>query len=111
MTGSVRIFPREVEISCPLIIHTAVWEDKSFQSRTGRHGLKWEQNPCALTSCSVPGVYLCVCVCVCAVFTVTIVSEDGGGVRNINPGSVSMLLWKAQATGQRPPPEVHTTLS
>ena len=45
------------------------------------------------------------------VHTVTIVSEDGGGVRNINPGSVSMLLWKAQATGQRPPPEVHTTLS
>ncbi|XP_031439419.1 structural maintenance of chromosomes flexible hinge domain-containing protein 1 isoform X2 [Clupea harengus] len=42
------------------------------------------------------------------VFTVTIVSEDGGGVRNINPGSVSMLLWKAQATGQRPPPEAST---
>ncbi|XP_076146562.1 structural maintenance of chromosomes flexible hinge domain-containing protein 1 isoform X2 [Alosa pseudoharengus] len=42
------------------------------------------------------------------VFTVTVVSEDGGAVRNINPAGVSMLLWKGQATGQRPPPEAST---
>ncbi|XP_063062611.1 structural maintenance of chromosomes flexible hinge domain-containing protein 1 [Engraulis encrasicolus] len=42
------------------------------------------------------------------VFTVTVLSEDGGAVRGINPASLSMLLWKGQASGQQPPAEALT---
>ncbi|XP_036453720.1 structural maintenance of chromosomes flexible hinge domain-containing protein 1 [Colossoma macropomum] len=37
------------------------------------------------------------------VFQVTVVSEEGGPVRNASPASLSMLLWQGSASGTRPP--------
>ncbi|XP_072544127.1 structural maintenance of chromosomes flexible hinge domain-containing protein 1 [Salminus brasiliensis] len=42
------------------------------------------------------------------VFKVTVVSEEGGPVRNVSPGSLTMLLWQGSAAGNRPPPEALT---
>ncbi|XP_030635022.1 structural maintenance of chromosomes flexible hinge domain-containing protein 1 [Chanos chanos] len=36
-------------------------------------------------------------------FKVTVLSEEGGIVPNINPANISMLLWKGSSTGSRPP--------
>ncbi|XP_017327848.1 structural maintenance of chromosomes flexible hinge domain-containing protein 1 isoform X1 [Ictalurus punctatus] len=38
------------------------------------------------------------------VFKVTILSEEGGPVKNVSPSSLSMLLWQGLASGSRPPP-------
>ncbi|KAF5895762.1 structural maintenance of chromosomes flexible hinge domain-containing protein 1, partial [Clarias magur] len=40
------------------------------------------------------------------VFKVTVLSEEGGPVKNVSPSSLSMLLWEGLASGCRPPPEV-----
>lgn len=37
------------------------------------------------------------------VFTVIVMSEEGGPVRNICPANLSMLLWKGMASGSGPP--------
>uniref|UniRef100_A0A8B9H856 Structural maintenance of chromosomes flexible hinge domain containing 1 n=1 Tax=Astyanax mexicanus TaxID=7994 RepID=A0A8B9H856_ASTMX len=37
---------------------------------------------------------------------VMVVSEEGGPVKNVNPASLTMLLWQGLAAGTRPPPEV-----
>ncbi|XP_051755172.1 structural maintenance of chromosomes flexible hinge domain-containing protein 1 [Ctenopharyngodon idella] len=42
------------------------------------------------------------------VFTVVVMSEEGGPVRNISPANLSMLLWKGIASGSYPPPEAST---
>ncbi|MCI4377610.1 hypothetical protein PGIGA_G00205450 [Pangasianodon gigas] len=39
------------------------------------------------------------------VFKVTVLSEEGGPVKNVSPSSLSMLLWQGVASGSRPPPE------
>uniref|UniRef100_A0A8B9H6L9 Structural maintenance of chromosomes flexible hinge domain containing 1 n=1 Tax=Astyanax mexicanus TaxID=7994 RepID=A0A8B9H6L9_ASTMX len=39
-------------------------------------------------------------------FKVMVVSEEGGPVKNVNPASLTMLLWQGLAAGTRPPPEV-----
>ncbi|XP_022533343.2 structural maintenance of chromosomes flexible hinge domain-containing protein 1 isoform X1 [Astyanax mexicanus] len=38
-------------------------------------------------------------------FKVMVVSEEGGPVKNVNPASLTMLLWQGLAAGTRPPPE------
>lgn len=42
------------------------------------------------------------------VFTVAVLSEDGGPVRNICPASLSMLLWQGSASGSPPSSEAST---
>ncbi|XP_056603015.1 structural maintenance of chromosomes flexible hinge domain-containing protein 1 [Triplophysa dalaica] len=42
------------------------------------------------------------------VFTVGVLSEEGGPVRNICPASLSMLLWEGSAVGSRPSSEAST---
>ncbi|KAI5104111.1 structural maintenance of chromosomes flexible hinge domain-containing protein 1 [Silurus meridionalis] len=37
------------------------------------------------------------------VFKVTVLSEEGGPVKNLSPSSLSMLLWPGLASGARPP--------
>ncbi|XP_072566865.1 structural maintenance of chromosomes flexible hinge domain-containing protein 1 isoform X1 [Paramormyrops kingsleyae] len=37
------------------------------------------------------------------VFSVTVLSEDGGAIRNLSPASISMLMWKGESMGPRPP--------
>jgi len=39
-------------------------------------------------------------------FTVFVMAEEGGPVKNICPASLSMLLWKGIASGSRPHPAV-----
>ncbi|KAK3546292.1 hypothetical protein QTP70_025718 [Hemibagrus guttatus] len=38
------------------------------------------------------------------VFKVTVLSEEGGPMKNVSPSSLSMLLWQGLASGSRPPP-------
>ncbi|XP_060788894.1 structural maintenance of chromosomes flexible hinge domain-containing protein 1 isoform X2 [Neoarius graeffei] len=40
------------------------------------------------------------------VFIVTVLSEEGGPVKNVSPSNLSMLLWQGLASGSRPPPGV-----
>ncbi|KAL4635247.1 structural maintenance of chromosomes flexible hinge domain-containing protein 1 [Arapaima gigas] len=42
------------------------------------------------------------------VFSVTVVSEEGASIRNLNPASMSMMLWKGEASGSRPPSNAET---
>lgn len=44
------------------------------------------------------------------VFTVVVISEEGGPVRNISPAKLSMLLWKSIVSGSCPPADVSDTL-
>ncbi|KAI1889131.1 hypothetical protein AGOR_G00175910 [Albula goreensis] len=37
------------------------------------------------------------------VFAVTVMSEDGSAIKNLNPASISMLMWKGESSGPRPP--------
>uniref|UniRef100_UPI003AAAAD97 structural maintenance of chromosomes flexible hinge domain-containing protein 1 n=1 Tax=Centroberyx gerrardi TaxID=166262 RepID=UPI003AAAAD97 len=37
------------------------------------------------------------------VFSVTVVSDEGSPIRSFNPAAVSMLLWKAEVSGTKPP--------
>lgn len=39
-------------------------------------------------------------------FTVGVLSEEGGPVRNICPASLSMLLWQGSVVGSRPSSDV-----
>uniref|UniRef100_A0A8C9QY59 Structural maintenance of chromosomes flexible hinge domain containing 1 n=1 Tax=Scleropages formosus TaxID=113540 RepID=A0A8C9QY59_SCLFO len=40
---------------------------------------------------------------VLTVFSVTVVSEEGSNIRNLNPASMSMMLWKGEGSGNKPP--------
>ncbi|XP_035269708.1 structural maintenance of chromosomes flexible hinge domain-containing protein 1 [Anguilla anguilla] len=42
------------------------------------------------------------------VFAVTVVAEDGGAIANLSPASMSMLMWKGESSGPRPPPGAAT---
>ncbi|XP_036377090.1 structural maintenance of chromosomes flexible hinge domain-containing protein 1 [Megalops cyprinoides] len=42
------------------------------------------------------------------VFSVMVESEDGGAVKNLSPASISMLMWKGESFGPRPPPGAST---
>ncbi|XP_028825621.1 structural maintenance of chromosomes flexible hinge domain-containing protein 1 [Denticeps clupeoides] len=42
------------------------------------------------------------------VFVVTVLSEEGGAMRNINPAHMSMLLWKGDDKRPHPPAEAST---
>ncbi|KAJ8385839.1 hypothetical protein AAFF_G00181950 [Aldrovandia affinis] len=43
-----------------------------------------------------------------AVFEVTVVSEDGGAIKNLSPASMSMMMWKGESSGPRPPQSAAT---
>ncbi|KAJ8277635.1 hypothetical protein GJAV_G00077890 [Gymnothorax javanicus] len=42
------------------------------------------------------------------VFAVTVVAEDGGAIASLSPASISMLMWKGESFGPRPPPGAAT---
>ncbi|XP_066579517.1 structural maintenance of chromosomes flexible hinge domain-containing protein 1 isoform X2 [Amia ocellicauda] len=44
------------------------------------------------------------------VFTVTVLSEDGNGMRNLNPAMMSMQMWKGRTSGTRPPEHAATLM-
>uniref|UniRef100_A0A8C9TQ52 Structural maintenance of chromosomes flexible hinge domain containing 1 n=1 Tax=Scleropages formosus TaxID=113540 RepID=A0A8C9TQ52_SCLFO len=46
---------------------------------------------------------------VLTVFSVTVVSEEGSNIRNLNPASMSMMLWKGEGSGNKPPGGVSTS--
>ncbi|XP_010883741.2 structural maintenance of chromosomes flexible hinge domain-containing protein 1 [Esox lucius] len=37
------------------------------------------------------------------VFSVSVVSEEGSTIKNLNPANISMLMWKGESSGPRPP--------
>lgn len=39
-------------------------------------------------------------------FMITVVSEDDSIIKNINPGRISMKMWKLSNNGNRPPANV-----
>ncbi|XP_061095529.1 structural maintenance of chromosomes flexible hinge domain-containing protein 1 [Conger conger] len=42
------------------------------------------------------------------VFAVTVVAEDGSAIGSLSPASMSMLMWKGESSGPRPPPGAAT---